>query len=115
MVLDRPRHDRLIEDIRRAGARIKLIGDGDVAGTVETAKPGSPANMLLGVGGTPQGVIAACALECMGGYIEGRLHPRSGKERRSWMDLGYDPDRIMRQEDLCRGERVFFAATGITS
>jgi len=105
---------RPVLQIRRAGARIKLISDGDVAAAIEVAKPLSPVDVLMGVGGTPEGVVAACALKCMGGHIEGRLWPRSEDERRAWEEQGFDLGNIMGTTDLCRGERVFFAATGIT-
>jgi len=114
LVLDRPRHKGLIGEIRAAGARIRMISDGDVGGAIETAKPGAPVDIMLGVGGTPEGVIAAAALKCMGGHLEGRLWPRNDEERRATEALGYDVDRILFIEDLCAGEDVFFAATGVS-
>jgi fructose-1,6-bisphosphatase II len=114
VMLDRDRHEPMIRDIRQIGARIRLIGDGDVAGAIEVAKPDSPADVLLGIGGTPEGVLAACALKCMGGSIQGRLHPRDEEERKRAVAAGYDVDRILHTNDLCSGDKVFFAATGIT-
>ncbi len=114
VVLDRPRHADLVAEIRRAGARIRLIPDGDVAGAIATAFPGSGFDVLFGVGGTPEGVITACALKCMGGNLQGRLWPRDDSERQAAVDAGYDIDRVYGIDDLARGENNFFAATGIT-
>jgi fructose-1,6-bisphosphatase II len=114
VMLDRDRHEKMIEEIRKIGSRIRLIGDGDVAGAIEVAKPDSPADVLLGVGGTPEGVLAACALKCMGGSIQGRLWPRDDEERQRTVAAGYQVDRILHTNDLCSGNKVFFAATGIT-
>jgi fructose-1,6-bisphosphatase II len=114
LVLDRPRHAKLIEEIRAAGARIRMVSDGDVGGAIETAKPGAPVDVMMGVGGTPEGVIAAAALKCMGGHIEGRLWPRDDGEREAAKALGYDVDRILYPEDLAAGDDVFFAATGVS-
>jgi fructose-1,6-bisphosphatase II len=114
VILDRPRHQKLIEDVRRAGARIRLITDGDVAGALMTAWPDSGVDALLGVGGTPEGVIAACALKCMGGEIQGKLHPRDDKERARGIEMGYHVDRVLTMNDLVAGDNVFFAATGLT-
>jgi len=113
-VLDRPRHDQLVEDIRRAGARIKFITDGDVAGAIMAARDGTGVDLLMGIGGTPEGVITACALKCMGGVLQGRLWPKDDAERRRALDAGHDLDRVLRTEDLVAGENVFFVATGIT-
>ncbi len=115
MVLDRPRHAQIITDIRSTGARITLIPDGDVAGAIATAWPDSGVDMLYGIGGTPEGVIAAAALKSMGGDLQGRLWFRSDEERQSAVDLGYDPDRIIGLDDLVATDNCFFAATGITS
>jgi fructose-1,6-bisphosphatase II len=114
VILDRPRHGALIEEVRSTGARIRLITDGDVAGAIATAWATSGADILLGVGGTPEGVIAAAALKCMGGELQGRLWPRQDDERRAATELGYDLDRVLDLEDLVQGDNCFFAATGIT-
>jgi fructose-1,6-bisphosphatase II len=114
VILDRPRHEDIIKECREAGARIRLIPDGDVAGAISTAWADSGANILFGVGGTPEGVIAACALKCLGGAIQGRLWPRDDAERQVAVDAGYDLDRVLTIDDLVSGEDVFFAATGIT-
>jgi fructose-1,6-bisphosphatase II len=115
VILDRPRHEAIIRECRDAGARIRLIQDGDVAGVIAAAWPASEANILFGVGGTPEGVIAACALlKAIGGAIQGRLWPRDDDERRAALDAGYDVDRVLTTDDLVWGEDVFFAATGVT-
>ncbi|NLV57033.1 MAG: class II fructose-bisphosphatase [Acidimicrobiales bacterium] len=114
VVLDRPRHEPIIAQIREAGARIRLIQDGDVIGVVSTAWPSSGADILFGVGGTPEGVLAAAAMKCMGGEILGRLWPRDDAERREAVDAGYDLDRVLTTDDLVQGDNCFFAATGIT-
>jgi fructose-1,6-bisphosphatase II len=114
MVLDRPRHEKLIAEIRKAGARIRLITDGDVAGALMTAWPDSGIDLLMGIGGTPEGVISACALKCMGGEIQGKLYPRNEAEANKARDLGYDLDQVLTTEDMAKSDNVFFAATGIT-
>jgi fructose-1,6-bisphosphatase II len=114
VILDRPRHAELIEEVRATGARIRLITDGDVAGAIATAWSTSGADILLGVGGTPEGVIAAAALKCMGGELQGRLWPRNDGEREAALDAGYDIERLLTLEDLVQGDNCFFAATGIT-
>ncbi len=114
VVLDRERHTDVIRECREAGARIRLIPDGDVAGAISVAWPDSGSDVLFGIGGTPEGVIAACALKCLGGQILGRLWPRDETERRAALDSGYDLDRVLLVDDLVAGEDVFFAATGIT-
>jgi fructose-1,6-bisphosphatase II len=114
VILDRPRHDDLIEEVRTIGARIRLITDGDIAGAIATAWAASGADILLGIGGTPEGVLAAAALKCMGGELQGRLWPRSDEERLAAVELGYDLDRVLNLEDLVHGDNCFFAATGIT-
>ena len=114
VVLDRDRHTDLIAEIRATGARIRLIPDGDVAGAISTAWTESGADMLFGIGGTPEGVIAAAALKCMGGELQGRLWPRHDDERQAAMDAGYDLDRVLSTDDLVGGDNCFFAATGIT-
>jgi fructose-1,6-bisphosphatase II len=114
VILDRPRHEQIIHEVREAGARIRLIPDGDVAGAISTAWPDSGADILLGIGGTPEGVITAAALKCMGGEQQGRLWPRNDDERRAALDAGYDLDKVLTIDDLVRGDNVFFAATGVT-
>jgi fructose-1,6-bisphosphatase II len=114
IILDRERHRDLIREVRETGARIRLITDGDIAGALATAYPESGGDILLGVGGTPEGVIAAAALKCMEGEIQGRLWPRDDGERQAALDAGYDVDRVLRTDDLVRGENCFFAATGVT-
>jgi fructose-1,6-bisphosphatase II len=114
VILDRDRHAELIAEVRAAGARIRLIPDGDVAGAISTAWPESGADILFGVGGTPEGVIVAAALKCMGGEIQGRLWPRNDGERQAAIDLGYDLDQVLGTDDLVSGHNCFFAATGIT-
>jgi fructose-1,6-bisphosphatase II len=114
VILDRPRHKDLIADVRATGARIKLITDGDVAGAIMAARDGTGVDLLLGVGGTPEGIIAACAIKCLGGVILGRLAPRDDAERRRALDAGLDLDRVLTTDDLVSSDDVFFAATGIT-
>jgi fructose-1,6-bisphosphatase II len=114
VILDRPRHNDLIEEVRSVGARIRLITDGDVAGALATAWTDSGADILLGVGGTPEGVIAAAALKCMGGELQGRLWARNDDERNEAMRLGYDVTKVLDLDDLVQGDNCFFAATGIT-
>jgi fructose-1,6-bisphosphatase II len=114
VLLDRPRHDDLARQIRATGARIKFISDGDVAGAVEAARPDTGLDMLIGIGGTPEGIIAACAMKCMGGLIQGRLWPRNDEERQKALDAGHDLDRVLSTDDLVSGDDCFFVATGIT-
>ncbi|MEU1373461.1 class II fructose-bisphosphatase [Streptomyces triculaminicus] len=114
VVLDRPRHDGLVKDIREAGARIKFISDGDVAGAIMAAREGTGVDLLLGVGGTPEGIIAACAMKCLGGTIQAKLWPKDDEERERALAAGHDLDRVLHTEDLVSGENVFFVATGIT-
>jgi fructose-1,6-bisphosphatase II len=114
VILDRPRHERLIAEVRSTGARIRLIPDGDVAGAISSAWPESGADILLGIGGTPEGVIAAAALKCMGGELQGKLWPRDDHERQAAVQAGYDLDAILTIDDLVRGDNCFFAATGVT-
>ncbi|MEN0133641.1 MAG: fructose-bisphosphatase class II family protein, partial [Rhodococcus sp. (in: high G+C Gram-positive bacteria)] len=113
-ILDRPRHARLIEEVRDTGARIRLISDGDVAGAIAAARPESGTDILLGTGGTPEGIIAAAAMRCMGGSLQGRLAPTDDAERQKAIDAGHDLDRVLTTEDLVSGENVFFCATGVT-
>ena len=114
VVLDRPRHDQLVKDIREAGARIKFITDGDVAGAVEAARSNTGIDLLMGIGGTPEGIISACAMKCLGGEIQGRLKPKSEEERERAQAQGLDLTRVFTTNDLVKGDDVFFAATGIT-
>ncbi|MEU9447749.1 class II fructose-bisphosphatase [Streptomyces sp. NPDC048277] len=114
VILDRPRHEGIIKEIRDAGARIKLISDGDVAGSIYALREGTGVDMLLGIGGTPEGIISACAVKCLGGTIQGKLWPRDDAERQRAIDAGHDLDRVLTTEDLVTGENVFFVATGIT-
>ncbi|QIS15489.1 MULTISPECIES: class II fructose-bisphosphatase [Nocardia] len=113
-ILDRPRHAELIQQVRDAGARIRLISDGDVAGAIAAARPDSGTDMLVGIGGTPEGIIAAAAMRCMGGAMLGKLAPKDDEERQKAIDAGHDLDRILSTEDLVSGDNVFFCATGIT-
>ncbi len=112
-ILDRPRHEQLVQEVREAGARIKFITDGDVAGAIAAAREGTGVDLLMGIGGTPEGIIAACALKCMGGALQGRLWPKDDEERQKALDAGHDLDRVLAIDDLVRGD-VFFVATGIT-
>ncbi len=114
VILDRPRHADLIAQVRATGARIRLITDGDVAGAIATAWPDSGVDILFGIGGTPEGVIAAAALKSMGGEIQGKLWPRDAAERQAAADAGYDLDALLTTDDLVQGDNCFFAATGIT-
>src|SRR3954447_8813262 len=114
VILDRDRHADLIAEVRAAGARVRIIQDGDVIGAVSTAWPDTGADILFGIGGTPEGVIAAAALKCMGGEIQGKLWPRNDKERQAALDAGYDLDAVVSTDDLVKGDNCFFAVTGIT-
>ncbi|MEV4171656.1 MULTISPECIES: class II fructose-bisphosphatase [unclassified Nonomuraea] len=114
VVLDRPRHERLVKEIRETGARIKFITDGDVAGAIMAARAGTGIDLMLGIGGTPEGIVAACALKCLGGVIQGRLWPRDDAERAKAVDAGHDLGQVLTTNDLVRSDDVFFAATGIT-
>ncbi|MCX6424025.1 MAG: class II fructose-bisphosphatase [Actinobacteria bacterium] len=113
-ILDRPRHEKLVDDVRKAGARIKFITDGDVAGAIMAARPGTGVDLLAGIGGTPEGIIAACAMACLGGTIQARLWPRDDAERRKALDAGHDLERVLTTDDLVTGDNIFFCATGIT-
>jgi fructose-1,6-bisphosphatase II len=113
-ILDRPRHAELIARVRETGARIRLISDGDVAGAIAAARPESGTDLLVGTGGTPEGIIAAAAMRCMGGALQARLAPTDDAERQKAIDAGHDLDRILTTEDLVSGENVFFTATGVT-
>jgi fructose-1,6-bisphosphatase II len=113
-ILDRARHADLVRSVREAGARIHFISDGDVAGAISVARPNTGVDMLIGIGGTPEGIIAACALKCVGGAIQGRLWPRDDEERAKAVDAGHDLDRVLTTNDLVSGDNAFFCATGIT-
>jgi len=114
IILDRPRHEAMIAEIRKVGARIRIIPDGDVAAALMTAWPDAGVDVLIGIGGTPEGVLAACALRAMGGEIQGKLYARDDDELRRGRDAGYDFDRVLTMDDLVSSEDVFFAATGIS-
>ncbi|MBW1597331.1 class II fructose-bisphosphatase [Streptomyces sp. JJ38] len=114
VILDRPRHEGIVREVREAGARIKFISDGDVAGAIMAVREGTGVDLLLGVGGTPEGIIAACAIKCLGGTIQGKLWPKDDTERQRALDAGHDLDRVLHTDDLVSGENVFFVATGIT-
>jgi fructose-1,6-bisphosphatase II len=113
-ILDRPRHDAIVHEVRATGARIKFITDGDVAGAIMAARQGTGVDMLVGIGGTPEGIITACAMRCLGGVIQGRLWPRDDDERAKALDAGHDLDRVLTTDDLVTSDDVFFVATGIT-
>jgi len=115
VILDRPRHEKLINDVRKAGARIRLIPDGDVSGALMTAMEDTSIDVLMGVGGTPEGVLAACGLRCMGGEIVGKLFARNPRELELAKEMGVDFDKPLGMDDLIKTEKVFFAATGITT
>jgi fructose-1,6-bisphosphatase II len=115
VVLDRPRHEDLIRDLRECGAKVMLIPDGDVAPAIAAAQPGTGVDLLMGIGGTPEGVIAACAVKSFGGALQGRLWPRDDEERQKLVEGGYDPERVLSTDDLVAGEDLFVAATGVTS
>jgi fructose-1,6-bisphosphatase II len=114
VILDRDRHQEMISRVREAGARVFLITDGDVAPAIAAARPNTGIDMLMGIGGTPEGVIAAAALKCLGGGIQGRLFPRNDDEEQALLDGGFDLEHVLTTDDLVKGNDVFFAATGIT-
>jgi fructose-1,6-bisphosphatase II len=114
-ILDRPRHqEELVGRVRATGARIKFLLDGDVAGAIMAARDGTGVDVLVGIGGTPEGVITACAMKCLNGALFGRLWPRDDRERRAALDAGYDLDKVLTVDDLVASGNVFFAATGVT-
>jgi fructose-1,6-bisphosphatase II len=113
-ILDRPRHAELVQRVLSTGARIKFLLDGDVGGAILAADEGSSVDVLVGTGGTPEGVIAACAMKCLDGAIFGKLYPRDDGERQAAIDAGYDLDRVLTTDDLVAGNEIFFAATGVT-
>jgi len=114
-VLERERHDDLIGELRQAGARVALIRDGDVAPAIACARPGTGVDILYGIGGTPEGVISASALKCLGGGMQGKLWPRDDAERQKLVDAGYDVSRVLTTDDLVQSDNVFVAATGVTT
>jgi fructose-1,6-bisphosphatase II len=114
VVLDRDRNEALIDGLREVGARVHLITDGDVAPAIAAARQGTVIDLMMGIGGTPEGVIAASAVKCLGGAVQGRLWPRDDEERQKLVDAGYDPDRVLMTDDLVAGENIFVAATGVT-
>jgi fructose-1,6-bisphosphatase II len=113
-ILDRPRHQALVREVREAGARIKFISDGDVAGAIMAARDGTGVDLMLGIGGTPEGIIAAAAITCMGGVLQGRLWPRDDAERQKALDAGHDLSRVLSTRDLVSSDNVYFCATGVT-
>jgi fructose-1,6-bisphosphatase II len=115
VVLDRDRHKELIAALRAVGAKVLLIPDGDVAPAIAAAQPGTGVDLLMGIGGTPEGVLSASALKCVGGSLQGKLWPRNDEERRELLNAGYDLDRVLSTDDLVGGDDVFFAATGVTT
>jgi fructose-1,6-bisphosphatase II len=115
VVLERDRHEALIAELRAAGARVNLIRDGDVAPAIAAARPGTGVDMLIGIGGTPEGVISAAAIKCLGGAMQGKLWPRNDHERTQLVEAGYELDRVLTADDLVGGGDVFVAATGVTS
>ncbi|MEO8850966.1 MAG: class II fructose-bisphosphatase [Allobranchiibius sp.] len=114
VMLDRPRHQQLAQQIRDAGARLRYIADGDVAGAIMAARPDTGIDLLLGVGGTPEGIITACAMKALGGTIQGILAPKDDEERQKAIDAGLHLDTVLATDDLVRGDNAFFVATGIT-
>lgn len=114
VILDRPRHDSLVREVRQAGARIRIIGDGDISAGLMTALPEAGIDVLMGVGGAPEAIIAAAALKCLGGVIQCKLWPRDENEREAAIALGYNLDKVLTTDDLVKGDNVFFSATGVT-
>ncbi|MEO6083796.1 MAG: class II fructose-bisphosphatase [Umezawaea sp.] len=113
-ILDRPRHEHLVHEVREAGARIHFISDGDVAGAISAARPDTGVDLLVGIGGTPEGIIAAAALKCIGGEIQAKLWPKDDEEREKAIGAGHDLDRVLTTRELVQGDNVFFCATGVT-
>ena len=114
-ILDRPRHQPLVDEVRAAGANIKFISDGDIAGAISAARAESDVDVLMGIGGTPEGITAACALKCLGGMIQAKLWPLDASEREKAIAGGHDLDRVLTTDDLVTGDNCFFVATGVTS
>ncbi|MGO2611760.1 class II fructose-bisphosphatase [Corynebacterium flavescens] len=115
VVLDRPRHDKLIAEIREAGAKVRLIMDGDVAGAIAACQPTNSIDLMMGIGGTPEGIITACAMKCMGGEIQGKLWPKDEAEADKARKAGHDLDHVLRTNDLVSSNNCYFAATGVTN
>jgi fructose-1,6-bisphosphatase II len=115
VVLERDRHEALIDELRETGAKVHLITDGDVAPAIAAARPTTGVDLLMGIGGTPEGVIAAAALKCVGGGVQGKLWPRNAEERHELLEAGFDLDRVLTTDDLVSGQDVFVAATGVTT
>ena len=115
VVLERGRHEALIDELRETGCKVHLIPDGDVAPAIAAAQPATGVDLLMGIGGTPEGVIAAAALKCVGGGVQGKLWPRNPEERQALVDAGFDLDRVLTTDDLVSGQDVFVAATGVTT
>jgi fructose-1,6-bisphosphatase II len=113
-MLDRERHHDMMREVREAGARVRLVLDGDVSAAMLAVSENSPVDLLWGIGGTPEGVISAAAIKCIGGQLLGRLWPRNDGERKAAVDAGYDLSRVLNCDDLIAGEDVFFSATGVT-
>lgn len=115
VVLDRPRHQDLIDQIRAAGAKVRLIMDGDVAGAIATCQDSNSIDMMMGIGGTPEGIITACAMKCMGGEIQGKLWPKDEEEAEKARQAGHDLDRVLSTDELVSSDNCYFAATGVTN
>ena len=115
VVLDRPRHEQLVREIREAGAKVRFIMDGDVAGAIATAQEDSTIDLMMGTGGTPEGIITACALKCMGGSIQGKLAPKDEEEADKARAAGHDLDKVLHLDDLVSSDNCYFAATGVTN
>jgi fructose-1,6-bisphosphatase II len=113
-ILDRPRHAELIQRVRQSGARIRFISDGDIAGAISAARESGDVDVLMGIGGTPEGIVTACAMKCMGGAIQAKLWPRDEAEREKALAAGHDLDRVLTTDDLVSGDNAFFCATGVT-
>lgn len=115
VVLDRPRHNQLMADIRAAGAKVRMISDGDVAGAVAAAQDTNAIDIMMGTGGTPEGIITACAMKCMGGEIQGKLAPTSDEEAQKAINAGHDLNRVLTTNDLVTSDDCYFVATGVTN
>ena len=113
-VLDRPRHAKLVEEIRATGARTRMILDGDVAGAIAACRQGTGVDVMIGTGGTPEGIVAACAIKATGGVIQGRLAPKDDEEKQKALDAGHDLEAVLTTDELVTSDNCFFAATGVT-